>query len=84
MTALIVGAVVYLILGVYYVINYFHNQYKSIVEDQCVGVGEFFGMTILVGLLWPMLIVIVAKLFYAICAKTLDILAREREKGDAE
>ena len=47
MKLLIISIVVYLILGICYAINYFHDEYENTVEDEGV----------LVGLLWPMFIV---------------------------
>lgn len=60
MKLLIISIVVYLILGICYAINYFHDEYENTVEDEGVRVGEFFALTILVGLLWPMFIVMFA------------------------
>lgn len=61
MTYPIIGcAIIYLILGICYAINYFHDEYENTVENEGMKVGEFFGMTILVGLLWPMFIIMFA------------------------
>lgn len=54
------GIVAYLILAVCYAINYFHDEYENTVENEGVGVGEFFAMTIFIGLLWPMFIIVFA------------------------
>ena len=56
----IISIVAYFILGVCYAINYFHDEYENTVENDGVKVGEFFGMTILVGLLWPIFIIMFA------------------------
>lgn len=50
MKLLIISIMVYLILGICYAINYFHDEYENTVEDEGV----------LVGLLWPMFIVMFA------------------------
>ena len=61
MTYLLVGAIAaYLILAICYAINDFHDEYENTVENEGVGVGEFFAMTIVIGLLWPMFIIVFA------------------------
>lgn len=61
MTYPIIGSVIlYIILVVCYAINYFHDEYENTVENEGIKVGEFFGMTILVGILWPMFIIMFA------------------------
>jgi len=57
---LIIGIVAYLILGICYAINYFHDEYENTVENDGVRVGEFFAMTIIIGLWWPIFIVMFA------------------------
>ena len=61
MIYLIIGSVIlYIVLGVCYAINYFHDEYENTVANEGIKVGEFFGMTILVGILWPMFIIMFA------------------------
>lgn len=60
MKALIISIVVYFILGICYAIDYFHHECENMVENDGVKIGEFFVMTIFVGLLWPLLIIVFA------------------------
>jgi hypothetical protein len=57
MTFWIFGIVVYIILGVCYAIDFFHNEYEDMVQDQGMKVGVFFVLTIISGLMWPLIIV---------------------------
>ena len=60
MKPLIFGTVIYLILGICYAIDFFHVEYEDMVKSQGMKVGKFFALTILTGLLWPLLIVMLA------------------------
>ena len=60
MKPLIFGIVIYLVLGICYAIDFFHIEYEDMVENQGRNVGEFFVLTIFTGLLWPLLIVMLA------------------------
>lgn len=68
MKALIIGIVVYFVLGVCYAIDFFHNEYEDMVENGGMKPGKFFVLTIVDGILWPLVIVILA---------ALDIWGRE-------
>ena len=60
MKILIFSIVVYLVLGICYGIDYFHNEYEDMVENDGLKVGEFFVMTIFTGLRWPIFIIMFA------------------------
>lgn len=60
MEALIIGIVVYFIFGICYAIDFFHNEYENMVENDGVTVGEFFALTVFVGFLWPIFIIMLA------------------------
>lgn len=60
MEALIIGIVAYFIFGICYAIDFFHNEYDNMVENEGVTVGEFFALTVFVGLLWPLFIIVFA------------------------
>lgn len=60
MKALVIGIVVYCILGLCYAINFFHDEYENTVENEGMNVGEFFVSTIVTGLLWPLVIIMFA------------------------
>lgn len=60
MNTLIIGVVVYFILGVCYAIDFFHDEYEDMVENNGKKVGEFFVLTIFTGLLWPFIIIMLA------------------------
>ncbi len=62
MKALIIGIVVYFVLGVCYAIDFFHNEYEDMVENGGMKPGKFFVLTIVDGILWPLVIVILAAL----------------------
>ena len=53
MKALIIGIVVYFVLGVCYAIDFFHNEYEDMVENGGMKPGKFFVLTIVDGILWP-------------------------------
>lgn len=60
MEILIVCILFYLLLGVCYAIDFFHTQYEETVLNERMSVGEFFILTIIAGLLWPMIIILFA------------------------
>ena len=62
MQSLIFGIALYLILGICYAIDFFYGEYEDMVEDGGTKVGEFFMLTIVTALLWPILIIILAVL----------------------
>lgn len=60
MNILIYSILVYLFLGICYAIDFFHQNYETMVLDEGINVGEFFVLTIITGLLWPIMIIIFA------------------------
>ena len=50
MKALIIGIVVYFVLGVCYAIDFFHNEYEDMVENGGMKPGKFFVLTIVDGI----------------------------------
>lgn len=60
MMKIIVEILLYLFWGVFYAIDFFYLAYEEMVENEGMHVGEFFGLTILTAIFWPICIIIFA------------------------
>lgn len=60
MSSITIAVIIYVILGICYAIDIFHTEYKPMVIDQKESAGKFFILVIGCGVLWPMVIVLLA------------------------